>query len=125
MKRRLLGLAVLGLGLLMYFKVVQSLRPRDRITPENYARIKVGMTEGEVAAILGGPGEFPTCGSGIPRGECYRWWYGDDGTIFVAFRLQFNAPNDFRVTVLRTDYGPPCPREGPGLLHRLWQRIGW
>ena len=47
MKRRLLlGIALFGLVLFLSFRAVRLLRPRDPITPENYARIKVGMTEG-------------------------------------------------------------------------------
>jgi hypothetical protein len=30
--------------------------PRDRITPESYEGIKIGMTDKEVESILGGPG---------------------------------------------------------------------
>jgi hypothetical protein len=55
MKRKLKWItAVLAVSLLG-FGTVLLLWPRDRITGESYQKIRLGMTEEEVAEILGGP----------------------------------------------------------------------
>ena len=58
-RRQLLSIALFGLVLFLFFRAVRLLRPRDPINPENYAWIKVGMTEGQVQAILGGQEGVP------------------------------------------------------------------
>src|SRR5689334_5221586 len=59
-RRRLLLVAgvVLLLGLAALPVVWQALPPRQGVTPENFYRIRRGMTEQEVEAILGGPGAW-------------------------------------------------------------------
>src|ERR1700730_3162439 len=56
MKRKLkwlgVGLAVLLLGV----GTALLLLPRDRITPQSWKQIRLGMTEKEVEGILGGTG---------------------------------------------------------------------
>ena len=52
MKRTAVVLAVSLLG----FGTALLLWPRDRITAESWQKIRIGMTEEEVAEILGGPG---------------------------------------------------------------------
>jgi hypothetical protein len=42
---------------LLGFGTALLLRPRDRITAESWQKIRIGMTEEEVAEILGGRGE--------------------------------------------------------------------
>jgi hypothetical protein len=93
MKLRLLvSIALFGLVLFLSFRAVRLLRPRDPINPENYARIKVGMTEAEVRAIFGGQeGVPPPCGSGQPPGTYTLSWFGDEGSIVVLFQLQTDA----------------------------------
>jgi hypothetical protein len=125
--RLLLGIALFGLVLFLSFRAVGLLRPRDPITPENFARIKVGMTEGQVRAILGGQeGVPPPCGSGQPPGTYTLSWYGDEGTIWVLFQVRavfvgIPLPG----TVLRASYGPPNLPEAPSpfVTWRAW--LGW
>jgi hypothetical protein len=56
MKRKLKWIAVVLFVLLLGFGTVLFLWPRDRITVESWQKIRIGMTEEEVAEILGGPG---------------------------------------------------------------------
>src|SRR5262249_56779776 len=56
MKRKLKWLAVVLVVLLVGFGTALYLWPRDRITAESWQKIRIGMTEDEVAEILGGPG---------------------------------------------------------------------
>src|SRR5689334_8550710 len=49
----------------------------DRVTPENCDRIKVGMTEREVEAILGRPADG--------RQWFASWWIGEEWAIGVYF----------------------------------------
>ena len=101
----------------------------SRVTRENCERIKEGMTEAEVRAILGKPWddslldpEGPTMDVmlGVHVGYC-RYWVGSDVGIAVVFDL--NGQVVF--TVLCTD--PDRPRSWlPG---RVWRRLraryGW
>jgi len=58
MKRKLKWLAAVLVVLLLGFGTALFLWPRDhdRITVESWKKIRIGMTEDEVAEILGGPG---------------------------------------------------------------------
>ena len=56
MKRKLKWLAIFLAVSLLGFGTALLLWPRDRITAESWQKIQVGMTEDEVADILGGPG---------------------------------------------------------------------
>jgi hypothetical protein len=56
MKRKLKWLAIVLAVLLLGFGTALLLWPRDRITAESWQKIRIGMTENEVAEILGGPG---------------------------------------------------------------------
>src|SRR5262249_53120915 len=56
MKRKLKWLAIVLAVLLLGFGTALFLGPRDRITVESWQKIQIGMTEEEVAEILGGPG---------------------------------------------------------------------
>jgi len=70
MRRRTVILGLAGLAV-MFAVVAVVLRPRpDRITREDYDRIRPGMTRAEVEAILGPPDDYRT-----GRGESD---FGDD-----------------------------------------------
>ena len=56
MKRKLKWLAIVPAVSLLGFGTALLLWPRDRITVESWQKIRIGMTEEEVAEILGGPG---------------------------------------------------------------------
>ena len=56
MKRKLKWLAIVVAVALLGFGTALLLWPRDRITVESWQKIRIGMTEEEVAEILGGPG---------------------------------------------------------------------
>src|SRR5262245_52642021 len=56
MKRKLKWLAIVLAVLLLGFGSALLLWPRDQITAESWQKIRIGMTEDEVAEILGGPG---------------------------------------------------------------------
>jgi hypothetical protein len=55
MKRKLKWLAIVLAVSLLGFGTALLLWPRDRITAESWQKIRIGMTEDEVAEILGGP----------------------------------------------------------------------
>ena len=55
MKRKLKWTALVLAVLLLGFGTALLLWPRDRITVESWQKIRIGMTEDEVAEILGGP----------------------------------------------------------------------
>jgi hypothetical protein len=84
----------------------------DRITEENYYRIKEGMSRAEVEAILGPPGDYrngPTTNAEpegrlflLSGGFCSDAWRGDTGIIRIEFdrsghvaRVDFGS--DYRV----------------------------
>jgi len=56
MKRKLKWLAIVLAVSLLGFGTALLLWPRDRITAESWQKIRIRMTEDEVAEILGGPG---------------------------------------------------------------------
>ena len=56
MKRKLKWLAIVLAVSLLGFGTALLLWPRDRITAESWQKIRIGMTEKEVAEILGRPG---------------------------------------------------------------------
>jgi len=56
MRRKLKWLAIVLAVLLLGFGTALFLWPRDRITAESWQKIRIGMTEKEVAGILGRSG---------------------------------------------------------------------
>jgi hypothetical protein len=56
----------------------------SKITQENFARIQDGMTEQDVAAILGGPAESSTTSVLGISGTASKWT-GGDAVITVRF----------------------------------------
>jgi hypothetical protein len=103
-KRKLVSaLAVLAVLLAVGTFVILS-RP-GRITAENYARIRIGMTRAEVEAILGSPGDHSTVPLvneerwlsqleyTIPRrGQMYAAWLGNTAWIEVEYDLSTPEP---------------------------------
>ena len=108
MRRRTLLVALVGLAVVVAAGAV-ALWPRpERITRENFARLKFGMSRAEVEAILGSPGEFSTgpleygyfC-----MGEPPDVWESDQGVILVFY----GAPPlalDVRIVPKRKEVGP-------------------
>jgi hypothetical protein len=87
---RLLCCLVAGVFLLLagggIYLVVRVLP--DRITPENYERIEVGMDTREVAALLGRRPDrqfAPTTGDGAVLGPpiWHESWVGEQGVIVI------------------------------------------
>jgi hypothetical protein len=60
MRRRKLLVALAGLAVVAAGAVVLWPEPPSRITRENFDRIREGMTQAEVEAILGPPGDYRT-----------------------------------------------------------------
>src|SRR5215467_4265812 len=105
MKRKLKWIAVVLVVLLVGMATALFLWPRDRITPESWEKIRIGMTEKEVEEILGQPGrkldvEFlkelafdnriPLSEKGdfLEEGQvslCPKIWLGRCGTLDIDF----------------------------------------
>jgi hypothetical protein len=120
-------LVVLG-GLAVGLVLLPGELPGGRVTRENCERIKEGMTEAEVRAILGKPWDaslldpepprlrFPTAGPA----PGFLWWVGKDVVLFVFFE-------DGRVesTKVLTDLDPPRSWLPQRVWRRLRARYGW
>src|SRR5262245_43608117 len=91
-------LLVLGAFSVLGFVALSVVEFRARgpgITPANYGRIREGMTEQQVEALLGGPATgtrtAPYAGSYVPeefeaaRVERLREWVGDGTYVLVGF----------------------------------------
>jgi hypothetical protein len=81
------GVLLLAAGAVLW--VVVRVLP-DRVTPENYYRIKVGMTEREVEAILGGPADAEASGAFVPplpppTVAWMKFWVGERWVVIVDF----------------------------------------
>jgi hypothetical protein len=142
-RRRLLlfgvsvAVVVLSVGVWVFWA-----QPRTMITRENAARIQVGMTLGEVEAILGGPARNESSGqlkptgdsqtndfrfllalcSGVPEATFHRAdgmtqaWTCNTLMVVVAFDLDGRALNDGQCAVC------PVP-ESPIDRLRRWLRL--
>jgi hypothetical protein len=107
MKRKLKWLAIVLAVSLLGFGTTLLLWPRDRITFESWKEIRLGMTEKEVVAILGGPGmnaeeyraqrkgkppliEVFSEGAGgrFPVIAAERFWIGHRGCIEIHFNSE-------------------------------------
>ncbi len=97
--RRLSTWCGVGLAATAGVVAMATLGPRytgSGITRANYDCIAEGMTEAEVAAILGCPaGDYTggramnfRCGMGVPFGLREQVWVGGNATILVHFREQ-------------------------------------
>ena len=119
-RKLLLGVSVPALLVLAGLLLTLLPRPGAGITPASYERIRVGMTEKEVEAVLGvRPGDYsggrayfpasprrpgwPPLGSG--RRETLRMWAGDEVAVYVWFDDGGQAV-DKMLRPLRPDGGP-------------------
>jgi hypothetical protein len=75
MRRRTLLVALVGLAVVVAVGALVMWPRANRVTRENYDRIQIGMSRGDVEAILGPPGDYRT-GPG-ERGDCEV----EDGTV--------------------------------------------
>ncbi len=119
-RRRLLLALGVALAVLVAAVAVWWLAPpRPGVTAANCARIKKGMREAEVEAILGGPpgcyvrgrlgGEFP-----VPAGEGPAFWH--DGSLGGQVDVWYAADG----TVERAEF---TPLDGPFSVQRLLSRL--
>lgn len=83
--RLLLSLAVLGCVGLTATAALVLLLPRESVSQANYQKIKTGMAEREVLALLGEPvGREDTAGQAV--GYVSRsFWHGEECMIEVHF----------------------------------------
>jgi len=89
-----------GLAVLMAAATFLFWHGRDRVTAENYERLRKGMTRAEVEAILGPPGDYA---SGPAVGEDELWWrlrfqladhswVGNSAWIMVTYEKDLPGP---------------------------------
>ena len=130
MKRKLKWMAVVLVVLLLGTGVAFFLWPRDKITRESCAKVRIGMTAEEVEAILGKSGKTYTehladfaglenlMGEPI-RGPCLNpnatFWLGRRGIIEITFERNLVANKIFLWI------GPA----NPTFLDRLRDWLGW
>jgi len=110
---------LLGLALLLALvgaATVWLLRPEERVTADNCERIRVGMTVGEVQALLGRPPDDESRPD-LVDGSVTRAWNGRDGSILVAFSADRAA---LRARFVRES--SDSPRSASGWLRRLFGR---
>ena len=103
MKRKLAWICLLVSPLLIGGSVLVLL-PRDPITQANCDRIRQGMSEAEVAAILGREKD-ETWG----WGQLHLWWKGARGTIRVDVAQVGNVPEPC-YAVLSASFTPSPPQ---------------
>jgi hypothetical protein len=120
--RPLLIVGAVGLLGLVGLSVVAFRERGPGVTPANYERIRDGMTEQEVEALLGGPATgtrtAPLAGSYVPEEfeaagvERLREWVGDGTYVFVGFdkagAVNWKASGQF--VVYRRVRSCPCRR---------------
>jgi hypothetical protein len=91
MRKRTLLVALAGLTVVVAAGVV-VLWPRasSRVTPENFDRIRKGMTQQEVEAVLGPPGDYRT---GLGEAGVDRTGLGEHGVV-VDVQNMYWVPDD-------------------------------
>jgi hypothetical protein len=120
-RRLLLGagaLALLVLGLACWFAFVLPPAPPPGVTEGNFYRLRLGMAEADVEAVLGTPGNPLDFGKGL------RVWEEPKGAVSII--LSFDAAG--RVTsgslyLHDTAGGVLRPQDDP--LGRLRAWLGW
>jgi hypothetical protein len=55
--------------------------PKPEVTPDNFRRLRVGMRQREVEAVLGGPGHF----GGHVTMSYFMSWTGDNARVLLQF----------------------------------------
>ncbi len=96
-----------------------ALWPRpDRVTRENYARIRVGMSRAEAYAVLGPPGDYttgdvepsavrPPVGlAGSREGPSKEQWTGDRAVMALFFDGAGNVADGVCFMLEPVDHGP-------------------
>jgi hypothetical protein len=101
-RRKLLAAKVAGLAVLVAVGAF-ALWPRaDRITRENFDRIQNGMSQAEVEAVLGPPGDYrsgPTYPDIAPqpkKGSPPIWWKANGAQIWVFFDPSGHVDDTFQ-----------------------------
>src|SRR5262249_25943730 len=123
MKRKLKWLAIVLAVSPLGFGTALLLWPRDRITAESWQKIRIGMTEEEVAEILGEPGmtseeaarQFLRLENelGQPR---LKAWTGRRGVMFI----ELDQENQ-----VRWKHFERRRRTNGGILDRLRDWLDW
>ncbi len=125
MRRRKLRWLLVGLAVLVSAGVVaMRTEPPSRITPENFARIRAGMTRVEVEAILGPPGDYLTGPIDLDFSTPWPTWNPSSTRVnWIAERgsgvVAFDASGRVETTAFRDG-----KRSKKGLLDNLLWRAG-
>lgn len=98
---------LLGLGLAALV-VWQFLPPKPGVTPANFHRLRVGMSEQEVKAILGE--------AGTRSGSTFTYWFTADSTVTIEF-TEGNA--EWGQLMMGDGQGESLP----GLSPPFWDRL--
>jgi hypothetical protein len=118
MRRRTLLVALAALAVVAAGVVLLWPRP-ERITRENYDRIRVGMNWAKVYALLGPPGEYLTGDAELsdlsdplvlaplrPEAISLEEWFGDRAVIDVYFDGAGNVVSADCLLLEPVDHGP-------------------
>jgi hypothetical protein len=121
MRRRKL-VAAAGLAALVAVGAVAMWIGRDRVTLENFSRIKSGMPRAEVEAILGPPGDYrtvPTAPASLDllQGTARPTQVGSDSHFFERQEFTFDAPNYQHWSGNRGDVDVYLNSKGVALAH--------
>jgi hypothetical protein len=111
-RRKTFGVAAIGFVALIVAAAVALRSRQDRITLENYRRIRVGMSRTEVEAILGPPGNYSTGPKPLYGRDCEYWpegseqyWFESSPILRGPDELYEWATDTARVRVMFDDAG--------------------
>lgn len=116
---RLTAAGLAGLAVAAWLRWTAPSPPAAGVTRENFERLRVGMTEAEVAAEFGCPaGDYSRHGYTVGGPGVRRWWVTDEALVTVL--LEPEDPRDPDST-LRASWMAfePLPPE------TFWQRCRW